>query len=114
MLAIGKKISPHLTNALLLVCILSSVASSSEKTIDQMRGNLTCVTYADDLLWEEVRKNLGPADEAPRPAPGSLFKNVRVYRNQTVIFHVETKETMEAGRPKHVEVVKSIELCKEK
>jgi hypothetical protein len=33
---------------------------------------------------------------------------------KVVIFWVETKEVMEAGRPKFVEVVKNIEVCAEK
>lgn len=101
-----------LTFILLLIPACATVGS--ERTLEEIKTQLECVTYVQELPWDQVKGSFGGVDEAPRPAPGSLFKNVRIYRDKIVIFHVDTKETEEAGRPKFIEVVKSIEICKEK
>ena len=66
------------------------------------------------MQWDQVEKRFGRPDEAPIPAPGSLFRNTRVYKDKIVVFYVDTKETIEAGRSKFIEVVKKVELCKKK
>ncbi len=98
----------------MLSLTLSCAAQSSATSLEEIKGQLACVIYSDDLPWAEVEKTFGRPDEAPPPTPGSLFTNVRIYKDKAIILHVETKETTEAGRPKFIEVVKSIELCKEK
>jgi hypothetical protein len=86
----------------------------SERTLEEIKTQLECVTYVHELPWDQVKGTFGSADEAPRPAPGSLFKNVRIYKDKIIIFHVDTTETVEQGRPKFIEVVKSIDVCREK
>jgi hypothetical protein len=83
-------------------------------TLEEIKGRLACVIYSDDVPWTEVEQTFGRPDEAPPPAPGSLFRNVRIYKEKAIILYVETKETTEAGRSKFIEVVRSLELCKEK
>lgn len=85
-----------------------------ERTLDDVKARLECVAYAEELPWEQVTRSLGRVDEAPIPGPGSLFKNVRVYRDRVIIFHVDTKEIQEAGHSRFVEVVKTVEVCREK
>jgi hypothetical protein len=66
------------------------------------------------MPWEQVKRSLGREDETPIPGPGSLFTNARIYTDKVLIFHVDTMEITEAGRSKFVEIVKKIDLCKEK
>lgn len=100
--------------AFFLFLPLSCTTLSSARSIEEVKAGLSCVDDSGDLRWEQVEKQLGRPDEAPIPAPGSLFRNARVYKDKVVIFHVDTKETVQAGRSTFVEVVKKIEVCKEK
>lgn len=97
-----------------LLLIPACASLSSQKTLEEVKSKLDCVAYSDEMPWEQVKTSLGPEDEAPIPGPGSLFKNARVYTDKVLILHVDTKEITEAGRSKFVEVVKKIDLCKEK
>jgi hypothetical protein len=102
----------YLVGFLLLIPSCASV--TSQRTLEDVKSQLDCVAYSDEMPWEQVKTSLGREDEAPIPGPGTLFTNARVYTDKVLIFHVDTKEITEAGRSKFVEVVKKIDLCKEK
>jgi hypothetical protein len=104
----------HLCLAGFLFLIPSCASLTSQRTLEEVTAKLDCVTFSDELPWEQVKASLGREDEAPMPGPGSLSKNARVYKDKVLILHVDTKETTVAGRSMFVEVVKKIELCKEK
>lgn len=104
----------HLCLAGFLFLIPSCASLTSQRTLEEVKAKLDCVTFSDELPWEQVKASLGREDEAPIPGPDSLFRNARVYKDRALIFYVDTKEITEAGRPKFVEEVKKIELCKEK
>lgn len=115
MMAALKTVKAHVyLTALFLLLIPSCTPLSFARTPEEAKATLDCVSPSDDLPWEEVERQFGRPDEAPIPAPGSLFRNIRVYKGKIIIFYVDTKETTEAGRPKFVEVVKKIEVCKER
>jgi hypothetical protein len=90
------------------------VLAFGARRLDEVKAGLECISYREDLAWEQVINSLGDVDIAPIPGPESLFKNARIYKRRVVIFQVETKETVEAGRSKFVEVVKGLEICREK
>jgi hypothetical protein len=115
MLADSKRIPSHVYVAVsVLFLLLSCAALGSPIRLEDIKARLDCVGDAKTLPWEQVARRFGTPDETPIPAPGSLTRNTRIYKNTVVIFHVETQETTEAGRPKFFEVVKQVEVCKER
>jgi len=104
----------YYVGAFFLLLFPSCTGLSSARSLEEVKASLDCVTYSDDLQWEQIAKPFGRADETPIPVPGSLFGNTRVYKDKIVIFYVDSKEMIEAGRSKFVEVVKRIEVCKER
>ena len=104
----------HVYLIVLLVLIPSCASLTPQRTLGDVKSQLDCVAYSNEMPWEQVKASLGRVDEAPIPGPGTLFTNARVYTDKVLIFHVDTKEIPEAGRSKFVEVVTMIELCKEK
>jgi hypothetical protein len=99
---------------LFLLSAASCAVLSSAKTLEEVKARLDCVEVSDEVKWEEVQKLFGRPDETPTPPPGSLFRNIRVYKDKAVLFYVDTKETVQAGRSTFIEVVKKVEVCKEK
>jgi hypothetical protein len=98
----------------LSLAVVSCAGPGSTRSLEQIRAGLDCVQYKEGLAWDQVKTLFGEADEAPPPLAESLFKNARVYRDKTIIFHTETKKIEESGRSRYIEVVAGIDLCKEK
>lgn len=97
-----------------LLLISSCTSLGSAQTPEDTKARLDCLDPSNELQWEEVERQFGKPDETPIPAPGSLFKNIRIYKDKFVVFHVDKKEIIEAARSKFAEVVIKIEVCKER
>ena len=99
----------------IFILLVSCAHSGNQRTLDQVKSNLDCIAYTNQMDWMAVRANLGSPDVAPIPGPeGGLSQNTRVYRNKSIIFHTRLEKVKEGDKDRFQEVVAHIEICKEK
>jgi hypothetical protein len=80
-------------------------------TLEDVKANRNCIEYQGQLGWQKVEDTLGEPAVFPRPEPGKLSDNTRVYKNATVIFYVTREKRGEGNTVRFHEVVQKIEIC---
>jgi hypothetical protein len=99
----------------IIVGIGSCTTLRQPKTLGQIKSELDCVQYKEEMSWNQASQMMGPPDIAPIPEPGTdLSKNTRIYRDKTIIFYIDMREVKEEGTVRFQEVVTNVEFCKKK
>jgi hypothetical protein len=95
--------------------LASCAMHQGPQTLGDVKGGLECISFKEDILWDDVFKKFGDPNIASLPEPGSdLGKNSRVYKNSVVIFYVDAREVNMEGKTRFKEVVKMVEVCTKK
>lgn len=106
-------ITRHLFIFLVLI-VLSGCFSNKTVKWDEYRAGLRCFTYEPQMWWKDIKETFGEADRYPIPTGESLEKNTRIYEDSVVIFHIDRKKISVDGKIRYEEVVKKVEICKER
>lgn len=102
-------------HAVLFVVILlltSCIALAAPMSVGEVKESLTCLEYREGMGWLEIAKTLGEPDISPKPEPGDLNKNTRIYQEMTMIFYTRRQQIKEGDKLRFVEVVYKVEICK--
>jgi hypothetical protein len=97
---------------LVILFLNSCIAMAAPKSVGEVKEGLTCLEYQADMGWQQVAQKFGEPDIAPKPEPGDLSQNARVYKGMTAIFYTKRQQLKEGDRLKFVEVVYKVEFCK--
>jgi hypothetical protein len=103
--------------AILFVAVIfltSCIAMAAPKSVGEVKEGLTCLEYKEGMGWLPIAEKFGDPDIAPRPEPGDLSRNARIYQKITVIFYTKRQQVEEGDRLRFVEVVEKVEFCKPK
>lgn len=104
----------HVIIFLAIIFLISCTALAAPKSVGEVKEGLSCLEYQEGMGWPEVAKTFGEPDIAPKPEPGDLSKNTRVYQGMSVIFYTKRQQIKEADKIRFVEVVYKVEICKPK
>jgi len=98
----------------LSVMLTACAAQQIQQTLGQAKTGLVCIEYKDGIVWKQASDAFG-VPIAPLPEPGTeLTRNARIYKDRVVIFYTDKQEVTEEGKTRFKEVVKKVEICKEK
>ncbi len=103
--------------AILFVAVIfltSCIAMAAPKSVGEVKEGLTCLEYKEGMGWTQIAEKLGDPDIAPKPEPGDLSQNARIYQGMTVIFYTKRQQIKEADKLRFIEVVYKVEFCKPK
>ena len=97
---------------LIILFLNSCIALAAPMSVGEVKEGLTCVEYKEGMGWQQIAQKLGEPDIAPKPEPGDLSQNARVYKGMTAILYTKRQKIQEGDRIKFVEVVYKVEFCK--
>ena len=104
----------HMIVILVIMFLTSCIAMAAPQSVGEVKEGLTCLDYQPGLPWSQIAGMFGEPDIAPKPGPGDLSKNTRIYQGLTVIFHTKRLQIKQGDRLKSIEVIDQLEICKPK
>lgn len=108
-----KKSVIFLIGGTLFLTSCASFFHKDNRTLGEIKNDLACVEYKENLTWQELESAFGKADEYPIAESQKDIKEgkySRVYYNKDIIVYTERQKINDAYQG----IITKIEVCRKK